>query len=235
MRTAIALLAACGLLIVMSAAGAAENAPEWPGRVGRYVFDVTRNGKAIGTQTVTLKQDGEILTVTTESTIAVKLLGVVVYRMHQVLTETYQGNRLVALVAETKDPDGLRAGAIQRDGDHWSGKLGKQQRDFVCDCTTSTMWQAAGLAGPKIIEASQVRPRNITVEDKGTETLNLPEGSVAARHFVVKGEIVRDVWYDPAGNLVAAQQTGSDGSQIRQILLSDPAASRQTGDEASGP
>jgi hypothetical protein len=235
MRTAIAFLAACSLLIVTSAAGAAENAPDWPGRLGRYVFDVTRNGKPIGTQTVTLKQDGETLIVTTESTIAVKLLGVVVYRMHQMLTETYQGKKLVALAAETKDPDGLRVGAITRVGDHWTGTLGKQRRDFDCDCVASTMWQAEFLAGPTIIEASQARPRNVTVEDRGIEMLDLPEGSVQTRHLIVQGEIERDVWYDPAGNLVAARQTGSDGSQIRQILMSDPLASRATGDEAREP
>ena len=235
MRIPITLLAACGLLIVTSAASAAQNTPEWPGRVGSYVFDVTRDGKAIGTQTVTVKQDGDTVTVTTESTIAVKMLGVTVYRMHQMLTETYQGQKLVTLTAETKDPDGLRAGAITRAGDHWTGKLGKQRRDFDCDCIASTMWQSAGLKGPSMIEASQARLRSITVEDKGNETLDLPEGSVVTRHFVVKGEIQRDVWYDPAGNLVAARQLGSDGSEIRQVLMSDPSGTRETGQEASQP
>lgn len=231
----IAILAACALLLLSPAAGGAQTVPEWPGRLGSYVFEVTRDGKSIGTQTVALKRNGETLTVTTESAIAVKMLGVVVYRLHQVLTETYRGGRLVALAAETKDPDGVRAGAITRDGDHWTGKLGKRSLSFDCDCETSTMWQSAGLKGPAMIEASQLRLRTVTVADKGTETLDLPEGSVEARHFAVTGEIAREVWYDPAGNLVAAQQVGSDGSLIRQILMSDPSASRETGAEASEP
>lgn len=229
------LLAACGLLS-LAPAGAAETASaDWPGRVGRYVFEVSRDGKPIGTQTIEIKQDGDTVTATTESTVAVKMLGVVVYRMHQVLTETYRGRQLVALHAETKDPDGLRVGDITRDGDRWTGRLGKQRRDFVCDCITSTMWQAAALRGPQIIEASQARLRAITVEDKGTETLDLPEGEVVTRHLAVKGEIERDVWYDPTGNLVAAEQVGSDGSLIRQTLMSDPSASRENRPEASEP
>lgn len=234
MRTAIAILAVCGLSLLTGSA-LAEDAPAWPGRLGSYVFEITRDGKPIGTQTVTLKQDGAALTVTTESTVAVKMLGVVVYRMHQMLTETYQGRRLVAIAAETKDPDGLRAGEIKRDGDHWTGKIGKQSRDFDCDCGTSTMWQLSALFGSTLIEVSAGRPRAVTIEEKGAETLDLPEGPVETRHFAVKGEIEREVWYDPAGNLVAAQQIGSDGSLIRQNLMSDPSASREARPEASEP
>jgi hypothetical protein len=236
MRTAIALAAACGLLLLSTTAQAAEDAPAWPGRLGAYVFQVTRDGKPIGTQTVTLQQDGDTLTVTTESAIAVKMLGIVVYRLHQVLTDTYRGDQLVAVAAETKDPNGIRAGKIVRDGNRWTGKFGKQSRDFECDCrTSSTMPHRDDLKGTSMIEASEVQLRAVTIKDKGAEMLDLPEGRVETRHFAVTGDIEREVWYDPAGNLVAARQKGSDGSDIRQYLLSDPQASRQPEDEAGQP
>jgi hypothetical protein len=238
MGKAITLLAAGGLLLLSAAAaaGEAQNVPPWPGRLGAYVFEVTRDGKPIGTQTVTLKQDGEVLTITTESAIAVKMLGIVVYRMHQVLTDTYRGKQLVVLATETKDPDGLHVGEISRDGNRWTGKNGKQSRDFECDCdVSSTMFHRDVLKGSSMIEITKGSARAVTIEDKGTEMLDLPEGAVQTRHFSVKGEIERDVWYDPAGNLVAAQQEGSDGSDIRQYLLSDPQAARPTGTEASEP
>jgi hypothetical protein len=224
------------LLLLASSAALADDGPAWPGRLGAYVFEVTRDGKPIGTQTVTLAQDGDKVTVTTESRIAVKMLGIVVYRMHQVLTETYRGARLVEVAAETKDPDGFRKGTITRDsGDRWTGRIGKDSVKFDCDCETSTMWQLANFKGPTMIEASQLRTRAVTIEDKGSETLDLPEGRVQTRHFAVTGEVEREVWFDPAGNLVAARQIGSDGSDIRQYLLSDPQAARSTGDEAREP
>ena len=238
MRKAITILAAGGLLLLSAAAaaGEAQDVPAWPGRLGAYVFEVTRDGKPIGTQTVTLKQDGDTLTVTTESAIAVKLLGIVVYRMHQVLTDVYRDKQYVALVAETKDPDGLRAGKIAREGNHWTGKLGKQSRDFECDCrSSSTMWHRANLEGTRMIEASEADLRTVTIEDKGMEMMDLPEGSVQTHHYAVKGGIEREVWYDPAGNLVSATQIGSDGSLIRQNLMSDPQATRLSGQEASEP
>jgi hypothetical protein len=234
MWKAVALLAACGLLL-SATAWAAADAPAWPGRLGAYVFQVTRDGKPIGTQTVTLKQDGDVLTVTTESVIAVRMMGIVVYRLHQVLTDTYRGNRLVSLSTETKDSDGSVVGKITREGNRWTGRIGKQKRDFECDCGSTTMWHRDVLKGSMIIEISKGRSRSITVEDKGAEVLDLPEGQVETRHLVVKGEIERDVWYDPAGNLVAARQKGSDGSDIRQYLLSDPQAHREAPTEAVEP
>jgi hypothetical protein len=234
MRKLLAILAVCGSLLLNAGTGAADEVPAWPGRLGAYVFEVTRDGDPIGTQTVTLKQDGDRLTVTTESAIAVRILGITVYRMHQVLTDIYRGNRLVEVAAETKDPDGFRAGKLTRDGDRWTGKIGKQSRSFECRCeVSSTMFQMAVLKGTAMIEASPLELRVVRIEDKGTETLDLPEGRVETRHFAVKGEIEREVWYDPAGNLVSARQLGSDGSLIQQNLLSDPLASRAPSTEAS--
>jgi hypothetical protein len=236
MRKAIAILTACGMLLLAASASAAETTPsEWPGRLGRYVFEITRDGKSIGTQSIEITQSGDTVTAVTESKVAVKMLGVVVYRMHQVLTETYRGGKLVTVRAETKDPDGFRGGEITRNGDRWTGKLGKEHRAFDCDCMASTMWHVASMTGSDMIEASQVRLRSVIVEEKGTKTLDLPEGPVATRHFVVKGDLDREVWFSPHGNLVEAQQVGSDGSLIRQILMSDPAASRETGQEAGEP
>jgi hypothetical protein len=221
------------LLAAMTASAAAQDAA-WPGRLGRYVFEVTRDGTSIGTQIVEIKQQGDTLIATTESKIAVKFLGVVVYRLHQVLTETYERGRLVAVSGETVDGNGKRLAEVKRDaGDHWTGHHNKDARTFDCDCTATPMWNIASTKASGMIEASAGRLRQVTIADRGTDTLDLPEGKVEARHFAVEGEIKRDVWYDAAGNLVAAAQLGSDGSKIRQTLLSDPSGSRQTAPEAA--
>jgi hypothetical protein len=236
MRTATAILGACGLFLLAAAtAVAAETTTEWPGRTGRYVFEITRDGDPIGTQSIEIARSGDTVIATTESKIAVEFLGIVVYRMRQILTETYEGSKLVAVRAETKDPDGFRVGDIKRSGDRWKGKLDKENRDFECDCMATTMWHVDSLKGSAIIETPVTQRRSIIVEDQGMETVNLPEGPVETRHFVIKGEIEREAWFGPQGNLVAAEQIGSDGSLIRQVLTSAPAASGETEAEAGTP
>jgi hypothetical protein len=207
----------------------------WPGRLGRYVFEVMRDGTPIGTQSIEIRRAGDTLTAVTESQVAVKMLGIVVYRMHQVMTETFAGQRLLSVRTETKDGGGLRVAELTRDGDHWSGRLDKAARAFDCDCQASAMWHVSSIGKDEIIEASQARLRQVTVTDLGLENLDLPEGRIKARHFAVKGEIEREVWYDAAGNLVAAQQMGSDGSLIREKLIADPAAPDDAENRPSSP
>jgi Family of unknown function (DUF6134) len=217
-----------GILLLAASASAASAADiAWPGRTGRYVFEVTRNGDSIGTQIVEIKKQGDTLISTTESKIAVKLLGIVVYRLHQTLTETYNAGRLVAVSGENVDGNGRRIAELSRDaGNHWVGHYNKETRAFDCDCTVTPMWHVSSMRGDLMIEASVGQLRSVTIADRGMETLDLPEGNVEAHHFTVAGDVGRDVWYDGAGNLVSAAQLGSDGSKIRQILLSDPSGTR---------
>ncbi len=227
------ILGATVLLATTAASPAAQDAA-WPGTPGRYVFDVTRDGSSIGTQVVEIKQQGDALVATTESTIAVKILGLVVYRMHQVLTETYRGGQLVAVTGETGDGQGKRIADVKRDGDSWSGSYKGEPRSFDCaDCTATPMWNVISTKVDRMIEASEGRLRQVTVADKGVETLDLPEGKVATHHYAVTGEINREVWYNATGNLVAATQLGRDGSKIRQNLISDPAGTRETTPQAA--
>ncbi|HVZ03052.1 MAG TPA: DUF6134 family protein [Dongiaceae bacterium] len=233
MRAVKSILGALLLLAATAPLATAQDAA-WPGKPGRYVFDVIRNGSSIGTQVVEIKQQGDVLTATTESTIAVKILGLVVYRMHQMLTETYQAGRLVAVRGETVDGDGKRLADLKREGDRWAGAYNKDARAFDCaDCTATPMWNIASTGATNMIEASEGRLRRVRIVDKGIETLDLPEGKVEAHHFAVEGDIQRDVWYDAAGNLVAAAQLGRDGSKIRQNLISDPDGSRETTPQAA--
>jgi hypothetical protein len=224
------LLAALLLLAPTVSAASAEDVV-LPGKLGRYVFEVTRNGDPIGTQTVEVKQQGDTLVATTESRIAVKLLGIVVYRLHQVLTETYRDGRMVATRGETVDGNGRRLAELTRDGDRWTGHYNKDRRAFDCDCSGSTMWHVSGMK-TEMIETSQGQLRHVTITDHGMEPLDLPEGRVEAHHFTVGGDLGRDVWYDADGNLVFATQLGSDGSKIRQNLLSDPTAGTDTTPQA---
>jgi len=210
-------------LLTATAPVAAAQDAGWPGKTGRYVFDVTRNGTSIGQQVVEIQEQGDTVIATTESTIAVKLLGVVIYRLHQMLIETYRDGKMLAIGGETVDSNGRRRAELNRDGYHWTGHYNKETRDFVCDCSGSTMWHISGMKGD-MIEISQGQLRHVTIADGGMETLTLPEGKVSAHHFTVDGDLKRDVWYDANGNLVAAAQRGSDGSKIRQTLLSDPTA-----------
>ena len=86
----------------------------------------------------------------------------------------------------------------------------------------STLWNSAVVEHSSVLETTKGRERTFTVEQKGVEQVQLPIGTVSARHFVFTGNFKRDAWYDESGVLVAAQMEAKDGSIIRQELLRAP-------------
>ena len=83
--------------------------PAWAGIPGnrKLAFDVFRNGKPIGSHVLTFEQAGDGLTVRVSVDLAVRLLGLVVYRYQTRGTDTWRGNVLMAAPAETNDDYGL--------------------------------------------------------------------------------------------------------------------------------
>ncbi len=193
-----------------------------PALDGRYIYVISRNGNPIGQQSIEVHRDGPVLTASTETRIAVKFLGMTLYRMNQHIAETYSGRDLVRLQSETDDDGEIRTVDLTREGKILKGTFNGAPREFFCDCMASTMWHAESVARPAIVEASRARSRQVQVADLGPESLSLPVGAVEAHHLVVTGDLEREVWFDKDGMLVASLQKGRDGSLIRQELLQRP-------------
>ena len=58
----------------------------------------------------------------------------------------------------------------------------------------------------------------IDVAFKGEEQVAGESGPVTARHYVIGGDLQRELWYDPDGILVKFRFKGSDGSDIQYVL-----------------
>lgn len=212
---------AVGLVVLILSSLSTAKA-DWPGPAGRYTYVIKRDGDPIGQQSIELHVDGAAITVDTDTSIAVKFLGMTLYRMNQHIAESYVGLEMMSLQSHTDDDGENREVDLRRDGKMLNGTFNGEARSLYCDCMASTMWHAASVAKNIIVEASRARLRQVAVKDLGVESLSLPSGLVQARHMVVSGELEREVWYDASGILVASEQKGRDGSVIRQELLQRP-------------
>ncbi len=202
MRVNGAVLAVCASTI---GSGLAMPAPEevaTPALAGQLVYTYSVRHPfygEIGTFTDTIDRDPEATRIDGRLRIAVKFLGIVVYRQESDITAIMREDRLVSLQSATK-----------KDGEHLEVRGEAQGDQFVVNAT------AGSFAGPATSLPSD--PFFLTGTGEGTmiftdtgeiidvqvsggdhSTVSVNDNSVSARHFIVEGVTRREVWLDNRG------------------------------------
>jgi len=153
----------------------------------------------IGTFTDTIDRKPETMRIDGRLRIAVKLLGIVVYRQDSDITAIMRDDRLVSLQSATK-----------KEGEYLEVRGEAQGDQFVVNAT------AGSFAGPAtslpsdpfflkgtgdgtmvFTDTGEIINVQVSGGDHGTVSVN--GNSVAARHFIVEGFTRREVWIDSQG------------------------------------
>jgi len=58
----------------------------------------------------------------------------------------------------------------------------------------------------------------ISVRDNGQQAVSVRGNTVQARHFVITGDLERELWFDGNNVLVKVRMKGKDGSDIQYLL-----------------
>jgi hypothetical protein len=216
------LLAALSLMVLplafgVSQASATPNVPE-----GSYVYAVSRNGDVIGQQRIDLMRDGGKLTVISDVQLDVKFLGFNLYGFRQHVEEVWQDGALLSLTSDSDDDGTPKKVSMTRQGERLVGDYNGKARDVDARLITSTFWNFEAVRQKVIMDCFKGKARDVTIEDRGETSIKLPTGQVKARHFIVEGELARELWYDADGILVSGQMVAKDGSIVRQDLLKRP-------------
>ena len=236
-HTALALTAGAGMVAGMpgvniahaeslvantQSASAAAGFPFKPPQ-GRFIYTITRDGDPIGTQKLDFLHDGDNgLTVITDVSIDVRMLGLSFYKFTQHIEETWQDGVLLSMTSDTLDDGEERKVDLRRKGDRLQGKFNAKTRDVPGNLIPSTLWHPDAINQHTVLDTVRARQHQVTVADKGEVALVLPVGQIEARHFSFTGELNRDVWYGPDGVILKAEMKAKDGSIIRQELLDRP-------------
>jgi hypothetical protein len=196
---------------------ASATAPATAGSVpadGRLSFVVTRDGTSIGRHDVTFERQGQRLIVKTETEIEVDVLSVTLYRFEQRRTEIREGDRLVFYDSWT-DNDGEILTA------HAEAKGGKLEvtgtgASSVVDGSLipTTYWDIATTSRDRLIEGSDGRVLKVSVVAAGADWLDTGSRAIEAQRFQMRGDVERDLWYDPDGIWRKLSFRVDDGSVI---------------------
>ncbi len=164
-------------------------------------YDITRNGKNVGTHTLTFNQTSDRLTVDVESNIVVTVLKVPVFRFNYTANEVWKEDQLISLTARTN-----------RAGDITTASLSDEAAVSVEHA--SNHWNPDVLNAKVVFNTLTGNLSQVMIESLGAETLEANGESVISAHYRYSGDIQADVWYDSEQRWIKLQFKGDDGSNI---------------------
>lgn len=187
---------------------------------GVLEFTVLRNGDEIGKDVLSFHKgkDAGSLEVKVSTDIAVKMAFITVYRFTHRSREEWVHGRLVHIDSKTDD-DGtehrmhadLAAGGLQVNGD-------EKHMVAPAGIVPASLWNHDIVTSRTLLNTLTGKQMKIAVRDLGPESVKVHGHPARARHFVISGELERELWYDDNDLLVRARFKGSDGSEIVYAL-----------------
>jgi hypothetical protein len=185
---------------------------------GRLDYKVVREGDDIGTQSVEFIRNGDRLTVRTHVNIVVTILGIPVFRFVHEAEEQWQNGRLIAFKSKSNDDGEPRAVALRLEGDRLRGTYNGRTLDLPATVIPASLWRPDTVRQTVLMDPIKGRDRQVTVLDKGIEKIKVRGKMLEAHHYAMTGQITRDIWYGPDGQIVQVRFPARDGSQIQVVL-----------------
>ena len=206
-------LIAATLAMVVAQPALALPVPNQP-----LAFTVLRNGEPVGTNTITFQQTAAGLQVDVKTAIVVKITVIPVYRFEHEGHEVWQGDHLVSLRSATNDDGTPHHLAVEAKGDGLEVKGDGYTGPAAMGAIPGSLWNPAVPRQSVLLNSLDGKLMNVATKDLGEETVTVRGTAAKARHYVVDGDLKRDLWYDPDGTLVQIHLKAKDDSDILYVL-----------------
>ena len=177
-------------------------------------FAIMRDGEQIGAHVMTFANSGDELRVDIRTDAKVKVLFVTAYRFEHQGTEVWRDGRLVSYVSQTNDDGEAKQLQARADGDGLAVSGSAGQWTAEAGIIPASLWDQRIVAQARILNTLDGRPMAIQVQDAGMDQVEVGSRQVPAHHYVITGDLAREVWYDADGVLSHVRFAGKDGSRI---------------------
>ena len=185
-----------------------------PARAETISFQVLRNGSQIGTHIMAFERDGDEVKVTVTINIVYKLAFITLYRFVHDGHELWRGERLVSMETTTNDDGTKHHLSLHADGEIY--KVAVDGRNFDCAwIALGSLWRVDYPAEGLMLDTVDGQLLKVRSRQLGEERI----GTVTARHYEIRGDLVRDIWVDGDGALLRLKFPAEDGSQIEYRRL----------------
>ena len=164
-------------------------------------FAVRRKGKIIGKHTVSFKNTNDIFYVNSQTKLRVKFLFFTAYRFSYEVTETWNGQQLVAVEGSTND----------------GGDKTHVNQYFDTDNTPvpTNHWNPYVLKQTKVFNTITGNMNSVTITAGDWEEVSTGTGMRYAQRYDYSGDLQNvSSWYDTQNRWVGLKFLGGDGSEI---------------------
>lgn len=182
---------------------------------GKAEYVVKRNGSPIGTLKIDFKRDGKSLIATSDYSIKVKLMAIVLYRYDKRMVERYEDGRLVAYETDIDDNGTKSQVRVSQEGEALSIVHPKGSLKAPLGMFPSTYWPPGTINQTQMIDSSEGVLLNVKTVEVAAEELAIDGRTVSAKRYEMSGDAERQLWYDAkTGAWLKMKLEGSDGSTI---------------------
>lgn len=187
---------------------------------GELAFTVLRDGDEVGTHRIRFEDATQGVTVQVKTRVEVKLpfLGIPVYHFVHDAQEVWRHGELVALRSTTDDDGETKRLSLNRGEDALEVDGSAGRHTSPPDLLPASLWHPDLVKRRVLLNTLDGSQMRVTVSAQGTEAVHVHGHEVPARHFVLSGELERELWYDPRGVLVKVAFSARDDSRIEYVL-----------------
>lgn len=181
------------------------------------LFEIRRDGSPVGTHRVTIRRDGAGLRAEARSSIAVRLLGVTIYRFDYNSVSSWVDGRLARLDVVTDDDGTVTRVSAKAEG----GRLRIVAPDGVAeaplDLLSTDHWNPKVIGATAVLNTITGQVNRVTMTAQGRDSVPAGSGKRLATRYVYAGELDSTVWYDDSGHWTGLRFAARDGSIIDYV------------------
>ncbi len=191
----IAWLSLCMIVLAPVAAIAADE-----GVIEVREFGIFRDGREIGTHTVTISSESDRTTVNVKTDIKVKIAFITVFRFEHERTETWIDGRLMSVKSETYDDGRTYSITAEATDSGYSRTVNGRTDVFDGNMGLVSFWDRdAILAGNTFISPVVDETYDLSFSSPTFGKLQIRDRSYDAELYLMSGDLNYELWYSPKG------------------------------------
>lgn len=201
----------------LAAQAVAQEAARETGALQAMIFDVLRDGDKIGEHRLDFEEEDGTLKVSVQTDMAVTFAFVTLFRYEHKRVERWRGGELESLAGMTNDDGKQFEVSIVRKEGFYSRTVNGAEEEIAAPLSVDSLWSKDRLTGGKLFSPVSDETYRVRSNLLGRETIEAQGGPVEAEHYRLSGEVDRDLWYAPSGELLKVQYEGKQGETFEYV------------------